>query len=161
MGMNQTTYIGPYIKIDKTNIKPLEKDNTITITTCTNTKCKIHGKKSVGKFCSSCGSPNGPLKQTHKVQIIPHAYDLLGEFGKEDLLYSPSERDDKSILFMPNRRNKYSVTVSDDNSFVEKPIPNQNLSTESFTQDYQEFINFLDKKDINYQIIFGVLSYWN
>jgi hypothetical protein len=60
MGMNQTTYIGPYIKIDKKNIKPLEKDNTITITTCTNADCKIH----ISKFKKDIKSEHKIVKST-------------------------------------------------------------------------------------------------
>jgi hypothetical protein len=160
MGMDQTTYVGPYIKIKKKNIKPIEKENTVKIMTCTNTNCEIHGKKSVGKFCSSCGSPNGLIKQVNKIQIIPDSYDLLEEFGDVDLFFSPSDRDDKEILLVPNTENDYSVHVSSDDSFLESEIASVEDALSEFTDGHKEFLDFLEGKEIVYQKLFGVLSYW-
>ena len=87
---------------------------------------------------------------------------MLYNFGNEDLLFVLGERDDKDILFLPNKKNSYSVKVDSDDSFVEKEfnqIPEHICSL--FDRDYQNFLDFLDSKEITYQIKFGVLSYWN
>lgn len=161
MGADQNIYIGPYLKVLKKNIKQLEKDQTVTVTTCTNKSCEIHGKKSVGKFCSSCGSPNGPVKVTNKIKIIPNGYDLLIKFGNEDLMsVLGNDKDDKEMIFLTNRRNNYTITLSSDTSYMEKPIPNSTEALESFTRDYQAFLSFLDSEEIVYQKMFGVISYW-
>lgn len=161
MGMDQTTYVGPYLKISKSNIKPIDSEKQERLFTCSNKSCKIHGKKAVGKFCSECASPNANVLITRKIVEVPSGYQLLYNFGNEDLLFVLGERDDKDILFLPNKKNSYSVKVDSDDSFVEKEfnqIPEHICSL--FARDYQNFLDFLDSKEITYQIKFGVLSYW-
>jgi len=168
MGMEQTTYVGPYLKIRKVNIKPIESEKQQRLFTCSNKSCNIHGKKAVGKFCSECGSQNGNDSITRKVVEVPSGYQLLCDFGNEDIdedidiLYPLDQHDDKDIIFLPNEKNSYSIRVDSDDSFVEKEI-NQvpEYINAQFGRDYQKFLDFLSSKEITYQIKFGVLSYWN
>lgn len=160
--MDKTTYVGPYIKIKKLNIKPIETEKQERVFTCSNKSCKIHGKKAVGKFCSECGQPNGNVTTILRVTEVPSGYQLLYDFGNEDLLYPLGERDDKEILFLPNRKNSYSIRVDSDDSFIEKEITQTPEYINSLlARDYQSFLNFLTEKEIPYTIVFGVLSYWN
>ena len=130
MGMEQTTYVGPYLKIRKVNIKPIESEKQQRLFTCSNKSCNIHGKKAVGKFCSECGSQNVNDSITRKVVEVPSGYQLLCDFdfGNEDIdedidiLYPLDQHDDKDIIFLPNEINSYSIRVDSDDSFVEKEI---------------------------------------
>jgi spore coat protein CotH len=160
MGMEQTTYVGPYIKIKKLNIKPIETQKNERLFTCTSKSCNIHGKKAVGKFCSECGQKNDNIVISRKITEIPDGYDLLSDFGDEDFL-SYLDEDKKAILYFPNRKKSYSIRVSSDDSFKEKEVT-QNIEqiTSSFSKDHQNFLDFLDQKDIQYSIKFGVVSYW-
>lgn len=160
MGMDQTTYVGPYLKISKSNIKPINSEKQERLFTCSNKSCKIHGKKAIGKFCSECASPNGNVSITRKIVEVPGGYKLLYNFGNEDLLFVID--DDKYIYFLTNRKNSYSVNVDSDDSFIEKEF-NQTPEyiCSLFARDYQKFLDFLDSEEITYQIKFGVLSYWD
>ena len=158
MGMDQTTYVGPYIKIKKVNIKPIESDKKERLFTCSNESCSIHGKKAVGRFCSECGQANGNVSITRKIVEVPNGYQLLDSFGEEDLLRP--EEGNKEIFYLTNRRNNYSIRVND--SFTEKEITQRSETIISlFTQDYQQFLNYLEDKEIPYNIVFGVVSYWS
>lgn len=158
--MDQTTYIGPYLKVDKVSIKPIEKEKKENLFTCTNKSCKIHGKKAIGRFCSECGSKNDNTSITRKVVEVPNGYQILYDFGSEDLLSMVP--DIKDIIFLPNRRNDYSFQVDSDNSFLEKEINKTPEYLNSlFYKDYEDFLKFLDSKDITYQIKFGVITYWS
>jgi hypothetical protein len=160
MGMDQTTYVGPYINIKKVNIKPIESDKKERLFTCSNESCSIHGKKAVGKFCSECGQSNKDMLITRKIVEVPNGYQLLYDFGDEDLLRPQEEK--KEIFYLPNRRNNYSINVDSDDSFMGKEITQTLEDIKSqFTQDYQHFLDYLTDKEIPYNIAFGVVSYWS
>jgi hypothetical protein len=160
MGMDQTTYVGPYIKIKKLNIKPIESSKKEIIFTCSNKSCSIHGKKAVGKFCSECGQSNGNVSITRKIVEVPSSYQLLYDFGQEDLLRPQDSKNE--IFYLPNQRNNYSINVDSDDSFIEKEIIQTPEDIKSqFTQDYQEFLDFLTEKEIPFTISFGVITYWS
>jgi hypothetical protein len=60
MGMDYTTYIGPYIEVDNP-----PADTMVDIQACTNPKCSLYGDETTSKFCSECGIKVG----THSKQI--------------------------------------------------------------------------------------------
>lgn len=156
MGVSQNTHIGPYIKVEE---KIVEKEVSETLNTCSNTECEIHGKKSVGKFCSNCGSENKPTTTKNKKNVILSIYELLHEFGDSDLVF-PVEVTSGSKILLPNRRNKYSISIDRDTESKEKEIGNIDQKVESFKDDYNELIQFLKRKELSFDIKFGVISYW-
>jgi len=149
MGSNQNTYIGPYITIDKLPTKSM----TETLYTCSNTSCKIRGKKAIGKFCNACGSENTNVSKTKEGSISIN--DLMYEFGSEDIMFN---LDGEYLL--PNSRNKYSIKYDDSDGFVKKDIMDKSTSINAFSVDHKKFIDFLISKQVEFTISFGVIAYY-
>ena len=152
MGSTKNVYVGPYFDIIKIPAKKVEKKDSYK--TCLNEDCQIHLKKSVGEFCSNCGSRNVIKTNTKFVDDIKSVYQIMDEFGQVDLLFYNDE------ILMPNRRNKYSK--HDDDPFLlnmdENYISN---ALESFKKDYSKFTDYLKDNGIEFDIKFGVdLYYW-
>jgi len=149
MGTNQNTYIGPYITIDKL---PTKSKNE-TLYTCSNTSCKIRGRKAIGKFCNDCGSENTNVTKTKEVNISP--YELMNEFGNEDIMFNL-----EGEYLLPNSRNKYSIRYDDNDGFLKKDIMDKSLAINAFSTEHKDFIDFLISKDVQFTISFGVIAYY-
>lgn len=153
MGVHQNIYIGPYIKVEE---KTIEKEVSDKIMTCSNTDCDIHGKKSVGKFCSNCGSENKPftIKQIKNIKMSLYN-DILYQLDDNEICF---EVDNKFLL--PNRINDYSIHISRDSNFDEKEIKYISNQIEDFERDHESVISFLREKSIDFKVKFGTVIYW-
>jgi len=151
MGVSKNTYVGPYLKINKIPTEKVEKKDSYKI--CPNENCSIHLIKAVGEFCSNCGTKN--ILHTNKQYIDKgkNIYDLMFEFGEEDIFFVYEN------LCLMNRRSSYNK--SDDEPFLLNMDENyiSNALT-SFNKDYSEFMSFLKESGVEFDVKFGVISYY-
>lgn len=152
MGVQKFVYVGPYLNIIKIPKQKVEKKDNYK--TCPNEDCPIHLKKSIGEFCSTCGSKNILKTNIKYVDEGKSIYQIMSDFGDEDIFNANED------ILMPNRRNKYSK--HDDDPFLlnmdENYISN---ALESFKKDYSKFTDYLKDNGIEFDIKFGVnLYYW-
>jgi hypothetical protein len=65
MGLDDTTYLGPYLhcKVSKTDSKTIRR-------TCTNNTCPNRNGCMYSKFCHQCGSPIGDVEFSVKANTV-------------------------------------------------------------------------------------------
>lgn len=158
MGSSRYTFIGAFLAFTKLPSETKPETNVTKSVTCDNNNCKEYRKSINAKFCSECGQPSKTNTQTTTKDVTKTTslYDLMNEFGNEDILYECEE------LLLPNRSLKNSITIDNETESILN-CPGKEESIQEFRNTYQSFLNFLDLHPgkPQYEIRFGILNYWN
>lgn len=156
MGSNRYTYIGPYLIFKSLPTKQVEVKDTIKH--CSNETCINHKKITQGKFCNQCGEPIVKSVHTRNETTTIGAYELTEEFGNPNMLCIIN-----GDYLRSNKALHNAVTISDFQQDEEMECPKEEEAINEFRNEYQSFLTFLDLHEgkPQYEIKFGVLSYWN
>ena len=84
MGVSQSVYIGPYVRLE---MAATTRDQVIA--SCTNESCKQHGRRVHSKFCPDCGAKVDDVTIT--VNAVVGFNDFLEsvDYEHEDELWMP------------------------------------------------------------------------
>ena len=139
----------------------LDKDCEVSksLLTCSNVECESHGKKLTGRFCTNCGSEIITIYEKTKSKV--NINSALEDFGGWDSLWPVDVYKSKHDILLPNRRGSLSLSIDDDTQQSEFKIPNEEESILHFSNEYRDFIEYLKLNDFDFEIKFGVITYWN
>lgn len=158
MGNYLSVHVGPYIKV---YAKPIEKIVEKTIKTCSNKECNINGKVANTKFCGTCGSET--IKETIEIKEIKRFshWHLAEEYGDIDIVYEVECDNPNEHILGINYRvkglRKFSIDAYDYKSEYEIPDSKKSIEILKNSEEYKPFLEFLNKRNIKYEIKFGII----
>lgn len=156
MGYSQNIYIGPYLKIEMPEkIKEVRTNRKY----CSNSECSNSQQHVSGNFCPLCGnSLHNVIDIQSQTQKISH-WDILSDFGDDDLMWVPEYLDG---VFLPNSIKgpfeNYFRQISSNSETGEMDIPNQEVATKAFEEEYKDFLDFLTTNSYIWQIKWGLVN---
>lgn len=155
MGSSHNVYIGAYLNITKTPIK--EKEEEKTINSCKNSECALFDKNTSGSYCNECGCHLKNEKIIIKVNQIFNIHQLMYDFGDECIFYNPDRY--KNIL-IPNKKviGIYIDSYGGDEN--EYSLISKEESINKLESNFKDFLEFLSKNEVEYEIKYGAISYW-
>ena len=156
MGMELTTYIGPYFKVPFVKVPEIK-----VIHGCTNKPCDLFAKNTINKFCSSCGTQVNPIETMADVELdIWDIWnrDLLKTFEEDEFNI---RRQEDGCLVLANYF-KYQVNVGDDCKEIEIDKLLMDKKVCDFVTAYEEQLKEIGSfyKTI-IEVKFGSVQYWS
>lgn len=155
MGYSKYTYTGPYINV--TSVPKEEKEKTQIYLSCLNESCESYHKNlnEHGSFCSLCGQKKENYLKKDIIYKNINVKDILCEFGDVDVLFKIGE----SEKYGPNRRGKYHKNSDEDFVFDLNESFIQN-ALKQFQSEYSDSLEYLKENGIEFDVKFGVISYY-
>lgn len=154
MGMNQSFYIGPYLKILDKKIKYIDKYKT-----CINEVCFNLGKKLSSMFCDRCGSviKEMPFEKERPLNM----YDLMVRYFNNgdifrDIRLENIESND-FVLLIPNKKEQGGITL-DECTYGEESLPDIEMNIFD-SGDWNKMIKVLQEEGIKFEKKVGIVSY--
>lgn len=152
MSSSKYINIGTYLKV-----KTKEVEVNEPFLTCLNKDCENNTKKITGTFCRECGSEN---KFVDNIVKSKFGIDkLLVDFGGWDFLYPVTYMSEYSIYAL--NRNSKSLHIDGEDNENEYNIPDKEESLDNFNTQCHDFLECLNNNDFEYEVKFGVVTYWN
>lgn len=156
MGMDYSAYVGPYLKMERTQIN--EKKTRQVCSKCGTVY------KNDAKFCSKDGSEIVKELYSESCDIrsyfqLCQLYDEMQTSKMYDAFDTPEYLMDKThFVCKPNT--SIGIDISEESIF--RPITSDMIDTfiKKFKSEYTEELSILDSLGIKYTIEFGILGYW-
>ena len=159
MGSDYSVYVGPYLKLERTQI-----NESKTRRICS--KCNTVYKNDA-KFCSKDGSEIVEEQYSESVDIksyrwLSDLYDELEDYPMCDAFYTPEYlHDNTHFVCKPNSSTKIGVRIDENGGFksITPELIEKSLTT--FKSEYDKELEVFDSLGIKYEIEFGILGYWS
>jgi hypothetical protein len=159
MGMEKNIYLGPYIKIK--SMRTIEE----SMFACMNEDCESFDKKSYrknGDYCPHCGNVISDVKVPKQVPFNIHGF-CDDKFNDEDMFTSGrGEGGGDHEIVIPNRRSSQGGIDLDDepNQHNFLKMSREDMLADLARDDWKSLILALTADEIEYEIGWGVVTYW-
>lgn len=159
MGITNTIYIGPYIKIvPKTVETQIEKRGCTNLTCVARYNDLTPQQYNDCEFCPKCGKPIENYTTSKPEDLYLHN-DFLDPFG-ESLCYANDYAEGITNILIPNQHG-FGITINDDDNANEVIFDADHMVTShnKFITEYEEELEDLKNYVVSFEIKWGVLNY--
>lgn len=152
MGMDHTTYIGPYIEVEhKVAYLEASKRGCVTDGCIKQISSQVRSFPTDAKFCDVCGNKIGELE--YSVDVPARLGDLLEDFS-ESLHYAG----DHDIL-LPNRDIDGRLSHHDRHDEPLTQELNMDEELNWFFEEFEAELDELEKSCESFKVKYGVVTY--
>jgi hypothetical protein len=148
MGMDKSTYIGPFIVASGKIIKETTKVKRV---------CPTHKRETKDKYCSLCGLEIQSVDFIDKKEMTSRQFFYSSGLFRDDILYCP----EYVSTFLPNTRPPKSTRIDENGGYID--LSDVSIIKEQmdwFKKKYAEEIQIFED-NFETSVKWGVVNYWS